>query len=132
MPRVRAPSRVGMRQPGGRVLLDCMGVRVLSRRWARTGRGRVVWAGKDRPRAVSGEGFADAPQIRRGDQAAGRWRLSAVRVLGLEVAVAGLAGDGGLGQGGGGDADGTPAGAGCRDEVRVAAGRGAGGGFAVP
>src|SRR6266545_2668307 len=96
----------------------------------RTGRGRVVWAGKDRPRAVSGDGLANAPGVGGADQAAGRWRLSAVRVLGLEVAVAGVAGDGGLSQGGGGDADGAPAGAGCRDEVRVAAGSRAGGGLA--
>src|SRR5438105_7789526 len=63
---------------------------------------------------------------------AGIWRLRASRVLGLEIAVAGLASDGGLGQGGGGDADGAPAGADGRDEVGVTPSGGAGGGFAVP
>ena len=53
MPRDRAPSRVGMRRLEGRVLLDCM-VSVSFHGMGRTGRGRVVWAGKDRPRAVSG------------------------------------------------------------------------------
>ena len=55
----RAPSRVGMRRLEGRVLLDCMSVRVLSR----DGLGRQgpgCWQAKDRPRAVSGREIGES------------------------------------------------------------------------
>src|SRR5690242_4794739 len=52
--------------------------------------------------------------------------------FGLERAGASVAGDGRGGQGGGGDPDGPAARASSGDEVAVAPGRGAGGGFALP